>query len=72
MAAKSRPPSQTGPKFVTKIANVKMEKHSRKLKFKNKKRGREFPALKFCKSRGNLSGSSLHRNRNRDGKVHFQ
>lgn len=26
MAAKSRPPNQTGPKFATEIANVKMEK----------------------------------------------
>lgn len=67
MAAKSRPPNQTRPKFATEIANVKMEKPWSKAEG-----GREFPTLKFCKSRGNLSGSSLCRNRNRDGKVHFQ
>lgn len=58
MAAKRRQPNQTGAKFVMKIASEKWNSGQKQKLKKNLK----FPILKFCKSRGNLSGSSLYRN----------
>lgn len=70
MAAKSRQPNQTGAKFVIKIANAKMEKWWSKAKVK-KSNVSNFKT-KFCKSKGNLSGLNLYRNRNIDGKICFK
>lgn len=42
-----------------------MEKWWSRAKVKNFK----FPTLKFCKSKGNLSGAGLYENRNLEGKY---